>query len=87
MIGQRTVYLFEALLAFRDRVAAPPKDLPAEIRRHRRGSRAGVIVRGRREKERRRFKPVLPSVIMGNVRSLANKTDELAALVKDQQEY
>ena len=30
----------------------------------------------------RKHKPVLPSVIMGNVRSVVNKVDELAALVK-----
>ena len=30
----------------------------------------------------RKYKPVLPSVITGNVRSIANKVDELAALVK-----
>ncbi|KAK1882818.1 Protein-lysine N-methyltransferase EFM5 [Dissostichus eleginoides] len=40
-----------------------------------------------RENKMRRFKPYLPSVIMGNVRSLTNKTDELAALVKTQREY
>ncbi|KAI3359122.1 hypothetical protein L3Q82_002666 [Scortum barcoo] len=31
-------------------------------------------------------KPAVPAIIMGNVRSLGNKTDELAALVKTQRE-
>ena len=39
--------------------------------------------RGSRTRTRRRgFKPVLPSVIMGNLRSLVNKADELSALLK-----
>ncbi|KAI3375978.1 hypothetical protein L3Q82_016518 [Scortum barcoo] len=36
---------------------------------------------------RRRYRPVLPSIIMGNVRSLPNKMDELAALTRHQREY
>lgn len=34
--------------------------------------------------EKRRFKPSLPSVIMGNVRLLANKMEELTGLVRSQ---
>jgi len=37
--------------------------------------------------ERRRYKPCLPSLIMGNVRALTNKTDELTALARSQREY
>ncbi|XP_049927755.1 uncharacterized protein LOC126407114 [Epinephelus moara] len=37
--------------------------------------------------EKRRYKPCLPSLIMGNVRSLANKMDELTAVTKSQKEY
>lgn len=33
------------------------------------------------------YKPRLPSLIMGNVRSQANKMDELTALVRNQREY
>ncbi|KAI3351352.1 hypothetical protein L3Q82_005895 [Scortum barcoo] len=33
------------------------------------------------------YRPVLPSIIMGNVRSLPNKMDELAALTRHQREY
>ncbi|TWW66494.1 hypothetical protein D4764_20G0005260 [Takifugu flavidus] len=38
-------------------------------------------------RRRRRYRPVLPSIIMGNVRSLPNKMDELAALTRHQREY
>ena len=41
--------------------------------RTKRGRRSGVNERARR----RRFKPALPSIIMGNVQSLRNKPDEL----------
>ncbi|XP_030581547.1 uncharacterized protein LOC115777725 [Archocentrus centrarchus] len=37
--------------------------------------------------EKTGYKPRLPSLIMGNVRSLANKMDELTALVRSQREY
>ena len=37
--------------------------------------------------ERRRFKLCLPSVVMGNVRSLSNKMDELTALTQSHPEY
>ncbi|KAI4890783.1 hypothetical protein NFI96_007798 [Prochilodus magdalenae] len=37
--------------------------------------------------KRWRYKPSIPSVVMGNVNSLANKTDELAALVRNQRLY
>jgi ribosome assembly protein 1 len=65
---------------------APPAGIPAELRRHRRGTRAGTKARLRRETHRR-FKPCLPSIVMGNVRSLANKTDELTALASGQCVY
>ncbi|XP_047459459.1 NACHT, LRR and PYD domains-containing protein 12-like [Mugil cephalus] len=37
--------------------------------------------------EKRKFKPFIPAVITGNVKSLANKVDELEALVRTQREY
>ncbi|KAI3358982.1 hypothetical protein L3Q82_015365 [Scortum barcoo] len=53
-------------------------DVPRELKRRRRGRCA----------RRRRYRPVLPSIIMGNVRSLPNKMDELAALTRHhQREY
>lgn len=36
---------------------------------------------------KRRFKPYIPAVITGNVRSLANKKDELGALARIQRKY
>ena len=83
--GQTISYTRETLVALRKRAAAPPKDLPAEIKARKRGTRAGAIVKERKRNNDK--KTYLPSVVMGNVRSLANKTDELAALVKNQAEY
>ena len=57
--------------------------IPMELKRKRRGCRAGV----RQREKRWRFKPFLPTVVMGNVRSLANKIDELRVLTRSQKEY
>lgn len=45
--------------------------------------RSGVNERARR----RRFKPALPSIIMGNVQSLRNKPDELETCVRFLHEF
>lgn len=58
-------------------------DVPPELKRKRRGRRAG----GERCARRRRYRPILPSIIMGNVRSLTHKMDELAVLTRHQPEY
>lgn len=58
-------------------------DIPVEIRRRRRGCRAGV----KRHKRNRQYKPCLPSVIMGNVRSLPNKLEELTSQTRLYTEY
>uniref|UniRef100_A0AAQ5Z3V2 CLN6 transmembrane ER protein a n=1 Tax=Amphiprion ocellaris TaxID=80972 RepID=A0AAQ5Z3V2_AMPOC len=75
----------EQLLALSQ--ARPPSwerpDIPAELRRRRRGCRAGL----KRREKRRRYKPSVPSVIMGNVRSLPNKMEELTVLTRLQWEY
>ncbi|KAK0135139.1 putative RNA-directed DNA polymerase from transposon X-element [Merluccius polli] len=77
----------EQLFALCKPVVLLPEDrpvIPKELlRRRRRGCRSGV----KRREKKRRFKQAVPAVIMGNVRSLGNKTDELAALVKTQREY
>jgi len=52
-------------------------DIPRELRRRYRGCRAG----GRR---RRRYRPYLPSIVMGNVQSLVNKMDELTSLTRSE---
>ncbi len=44
-------------------------------------------MRQERLKEKRRFKLSLPSLMMGNVRSLTNKMEELTGLVRSQTEY
>ena len=51
--------------------------------KRRRGRRAGVHVRNRRRGNR----PVLPTIIYGNVRSIRNKTDEFAANCKYNREF
>ena len=57
--------------------------IPEELRRQYRGCRAGAEVKARLMEKRWRFKPSIPSCVKGNVNSLANKTDELAAPVKN----
>ena len=37
--------------------------------------------------KKRRHRLAVPAIVMGNVRSLENKTDELASLIKTQREY
>ena len=73
-------YTREGLMMYRAG-GAPPAGIPVELRRQRRGTRAGTKARLRRETHRR-FKPCLPSIVMGTVRSLANKTDKLTALAR-----
>lgn len=55
--------------------------VPQEIRlkTRKRGQCGGVWARN----SLRGYKPVLPAVIMGNVRSLVKKADELTALLRD----
>ncbi|XP_070406311.1 leucine-rich repeat- and IQ domain-containing protein 1 isoform X2 [Nothobranchius furzeri] len=53
------------------------------VKTRKRGCRAGIKVKNRR----RGYKPVLPSVIIGNVRSLCNKVDELSACVRYDRMY
>ncbi|KAI3367896.1 hypothetical protein L3Q82_026726, partial [Scortum barcoo] len=54
--------------------------IPAELRRRPRGCKAGAKLKAELAENRRRYKPSIPSVIMGNVNSLPNKIDELSAL-------
>ena len=41
----------------------------------------------KRRTKRRRYRLAVPAIVMGNVRSLGNKTDELTVLIKTQREY
>ncbi|KAI5095921.1 hypothetical protein C0J45_14351 [Silurus meridionalis] len=79
------VYTRDQLLAFRNMpmLLGEKTDIPRELRRRRRGNRAGALCRNKR----RRYRPTLPSIVMGNVRSLPNKMDELAALTRHQREF
>lgn len=79
------VYSREQLLALRHTAVLPEASsaIPGDLLRRRRGCRAGVKHRGRM----RRYKPFLPSIIMGNVRSLGNKLDELSALTRLHREF
>lgn len=67
---------FSALSVRVSDVDLPGIKLQAKVRK--RGSRGGFRVRN----SRRGYKPVLPFVIMGNVRSLVNNADELSACLK-----
>lgn len=79
------VYTPDQLPALRSSSVCPQKEpiSPCELRRKTRGSRAGI----RRYHWRRRQRHVIPSVIMGNIRSLSNKLDELAAITHNQRCY
>ena len=54
--------------------------IPVELRRRARGCRSGA----KRRAKTRKYKPSVPAIITGNVRSLANKTD---ALVKTERVF
>ncbi len=79
------IYSREQLLALKYTTmsSVPRMDIPVDLRRRRRGCRVGVKCR----LKKRRYKPSLPVVIMGNVRSLGNKMEELTALARTQWEY
>ena len=85
----RIVYSWDQLIALRPAgLLVRTLEIPTEIwrkayRRCRRGQkkqRKMDLSRQWRLMEKRRYKPCLPSIIMGNVRSLANKAIELTAL-------
>ncbi|TWW76587.1 hypothetical protein D4764_13G0012490 [Takifugu flavidus] len=79
------VYSKDQLFTLRSSAALPEErpDVPPELKRRRRRRRARV----ERHARRKRYGPILTSIIMGNVRSLPNKMDELAALTRHQREY
>lgn len=77
-------YSCKELLEYRRGAGIPLAHITEEIWGcFRRGKTAGVKVRERSERDRK-FKLFLPSIIMGNTRSLANKTGELTALVSSE---
>ena len=58
-------------------------NLPNEMKRRKRGKAGGV----RKRLKSRKFKPYLPSIIMGNVQSLNNKMDELHGYARYMHEF
>lgn len=56
--------------------------IPKELRWYH-GCRAGTMEKARLKAKHCRCKPSIPCIMMGNVNSLVNKTDKLAALVKN----
>ena len=74
------VYSRDQMIALRPRTLFTEErpTEPKELRRRWLGCREGV----KRRRKRRKFKPCIPTVITGNVRSLANKMDELEALTR-----
>ena len=79
----KIVYTRDDLLALRSTSYGVQHPIPTELRKPLRGCRAGAKLKARRW----RYKPFLPSVLMGNVNSLPNKCDELLALVRNQRLY
>lgn len=80
-------YSREQLLALKSNDALCISRIPKDIRRPYRGCRAGQKVRKRALAKRWKFKPAIPSCVMGNVNSLSNKADELGALVRNDKLY
>jgi len=78
----RAVYTREELLALLKK-----HPIPTELRNLYCGYRTGAKLKTKRHNKRWRYKPFLPSVIMGNANSLLNKCDELKALVRNQLLY
>ena len=81
--GGHLVYSREKLLSLQTMGHAGIFHLiPEELKRRRQGCRAGAKVKARLAAKRWKYKPSVPSIVMGNVNCLTNKTDELAALVR-----
>ena len=70
---ERIVYTCNQLIALCNPALLPGArpEVPKELRRRRQGCRAGAKWRAKR----RRHRPAVPVIVMGNVRSLGNKTD------------
>lgn len=84
-VSRPIVYSRDQLLALSNSRVLPEEghEIPKELWHRRRGCRAGAKYRERR----RRNKRSIPSILMGNVRSLPNKMEELMALTRLQWEY
>lgn len=70
----KLVYSRKQLLASRKYAGSVQATIPEELWCFR-SCRAGLNVRTRQQEKKWRFKPAVPLIVMGNVNSLANKTD------------
>ena len=77
------MYSRNQLLALRTAQVSVAHQIPREIKAEPRGCRSGKRRREKRLEGKRRYKPAVPTVIMGNVNSLTNKVDELSSLVRN----
>ena len=79
-ILEHIVYTRDQLIALCEPALLPGArpEVLKELWRRRRRCRARV----KRRVKKRRHRPAVPAIVMGNVRSLGNKTDELATLIK-----
>ena len=81
--GEQLVYSREKLLVLQTMGRAGiVHPIPEELRKRRRGRRAGAKLEARLAAKRWKYKHSVPLFIVGNVNCLSNKTDELAALVR-----
>lgn len=76
-------YSRDELLKLRRKTSGIKHPIPPEIKKPYRGCRAGAKLKARRYQH----KPFVPSIIMGNVNSLQNKSEELEALLKCDRAY
>jgi len=83
----RAVYTRDELLVLSRIGRGIKHPIPTALRKLYRGCRAGAKLKAKRHNRRRRYKPLLPSVIMGKANLLPNKCDEREALVRNQRLY
>lgn len=77
------VYSRNDLLKLQWNVHGIIHQIPREIKKPLRGCCAGSKLKAKK----RRFKPAVPAIMMGNVNSYHNKCDELLALVKHHRSF
>ena len=90
--GERIQYSRERLLSFKGQHSFPPSDIIPSLRIVRRRRSSGVHKNAKRAKWTRNVRearPFIPSVVLGNVRSIRNedRADELVTLISTQSEY
>ncbi len=88
MASNKVVYTRQALLAQRSSAKHGIKhSIPVELWKVYRRCRAGAKLKAKLRARRMKYKPSIPSIVMGNINSLTNKCDELEALVRNQRVY